>query len=119
MTGRQLWVAVRDGDAGKFSTLLSTPDVQSFINYQDVYGHTPLHEAVLLGCETVTKQLLIARCNVNLQDKLGFVLSIFRTNLGLSSALSIFRTNLEVWNCLEKVGIVLKMSVVQILNQLH
>ena len=35
MTGEQLWDAARDGDAEKVSTLLSTQDAQSFINYQD------------------------------------------------------------------------------------
>ena len=37
MTGQQLWGAVRDGDAAKVSTLLSTQGAQSFINYQDAH----------------------------------------------------------------------------------
>ena len=49
MTGQQLWEAARDGDAAKVSTLLSTQDAQSFINYQDVLGVTPLHGAVFEG----------------------------------------------------------------------
>jgi hypothetical protein len=42
MTGQQLLGAVRDGDAAKVSTLLSTQGAQSFINYQDERGFTPL-----------------------------------------------------------------------------
>ncbi len=42
MTGKQVCAAVRDGDAAKVSTLLSTQGAQSFINYQDEHGATPL-----------------------------------------------------------------------------
>ena len=49
MTGQQLFEAARDGDAAKFSTLLSTPGAQSFINYQDAHGNTPLHFATASG----------------------------------------------------------------------
>ena len=36
----------------------------------------PLYFAAQEGHETVTKHLLAARCNVNLQDKLGFTGSL-------------------------------------------
>jgi ankyrin repeat protein len=66
MTGQQLCEAARDGDAAKVSTLLSTQGAQSFINYQEVDGGTALHAAAFGGHVAVTKQLLAARCNVDL-----------------------------------------------------
>jgi hypothetical protein len=53
MTGQQIYAAAGDGDAAKVSTLLSTQGAQSFINYQDAHGATPLVSA--------------ARCNLDLQ----------------------------------------------------
>ena len=49
MTGTQLWDAARDGDAAKVSTLLSTQGAQSFINYQDEDGVTPLFYSTYNG----------------------------------------------------------------------
>ncbi len=71
MTGQQLAKAAYDGDAAKVSTLLSTPGAQSFINYQDAHGSTPLHAAAENGHATVTEKLIAARCNVDLQNKAG------------------------------------------------
>ena len=71
MTGEQLRQAVRRGDAAKVSTLLSTQGAQSFINYQDEAGNTPLHYATGFGHAAVTKQLIAARCNVHLQEDDG------------------------------------------------
>jgi ankyrin repeat protein len=71
MTGQQLCEAARDGDAAKVSTLLSTEGALSFINYQDVDGGTPLSIAADKGHASVTKQLIEARCNVDLQDARG------------------------------------------------
>ena len=71
MTGQKLWNAAGDGDAEKVHTLLSTQGAQSFINYQDSHGCTPLHIASAKGQKAVTKQLIAARCNVDLQDKYG------------------------------------------------
>ena len=65
--GQQLCEAALIGDAAKVGTLLSTPGAQSFINYQDVHGVTPLFVAAANGHETVTEQLIEARCNVDLQ----------------------------------------------------
>jgi ankyrin repeat protein len=45
--------------------------VQSFINYQDAHGYSPIHLAVLKGNPTVPKQLITARCNVDPQKKGG------------------------------------------------
>ena len=52
-------------------TLLSAPGSQSFINYQDAQGHTPLHYSTNFGHEAVSKRLIAACCNVDLQTKLG------------------------------------------------
>ncbi len=71
MSGQQLWNAACDGDAAKVSTLLSTQGAQSFINYQDADGYTPLVFAAGNGHEAVTKQLLAARCHVHLQANDG------------------------------------------------
>jgi ankyrin repeat protein len=74
LKGGQLWNAARDGDAAKVQkvrTLLSTHGAQSFINYQDTHGYTPLFLTAAFGHETVTKELLAARCNVDLQAKVG------------------------------------------------
>ncbi len=67
--GQQLLEAACDGDAAKVGTLLSTQGAQSFINYQDAYGTTPLHAAAHHGHAAVTTQLIAARCSVDLQDK--------------------------------------------------
>ncbi len=72
MLGQQLCMAADAGDAAKASTLLSTQDAQSFINYQDAHGATPMFLAAVKGHAAVTEQLLKARCNVDLQDKNGF-----------------------------------------------
>ena len=71
-TGQQLCEAAGDGDAAKVSTLLSTQGAQSFINYQEAHGYTPLHIAAVNGHAAVTEQLIAARCNVNLQAENGW-----------------------------------------------
>ena len=72
MTVEQLCEAARDGDAAKVGTLLSTQGAQSVITYQDANGNTPLHFAALHGHEAVTKQLIAARCIVDLEAEDGF-----------------------------------------------
>ena len=71
MTGKQLLEAAHGGNVAQVGELLSTQGAQSFINYQDEQGATPLHLVVYAGHDTVTKQLLAARCNVDLQMKNG------------------------------------------------
>jgi len=58
-------------DAATVTALLSTPGAQSFINYQNALGFTPLHEAVQYGCLAFTGQLIEARSIVNIQTKDG------------------------------------------------
>ena len=69
--GPQLWGAALDGDSVKVRTLMSTQGSQSFINYQEEYGCTPIHIETIKGHETVMEKLLAVRCNVNLQDQNG------------------------------------------------
>ena len=71
MTGKQLCEAVRNDNTAKVSMLLCTHIAQSFINYQDAHGATPLYIAAAQGHAFVTKQLLAAHCNVDLQDNNG------------------------------------------------
>jgi ankyrin repeat protein len=71
MTGQQLWQAALHGDAAAVSTLLSTRGAKSFINYQGTAWFTPLLLAAQNGHETVTKQLIAARCDVHLQTRGG------------------------------------------------
>ena len=104
MTGKDLCETTRDGDTAKVSTLLSTQDAQSFINYQDAHGITSLHEVVVNGHAAVTEKLIVSRSNVDLHRRndntpvhdatvQGFetvtkrslllvVVSIFRTRMG-------------------------------------
>jgi hypothetical protein len=75
--GTQLLNAARDGDAVTVTALLYMPGAHSFINYQDEHGFTPLHEATGgdehgKGHAAVTKLLISARCNVDLQEVTGF-----------------------------------------------
>ncbi len=53
MTGGQFWNTARDG-ASKV-----TQSAQSFINYQDVNGDTPLMYVTQKGGATVTKQIIL------------------------------------------------------------
>ena len=97
MTGQQLCEAARDGDAAKVSTLLSTQGAQSFINYQKVDGGTALHAAAFGGHATVTKQLIAARCNVDLQMENGRTpLHAAAGNLAVSKQLIAARCNVDL-----------------------
>ena len=74
MSGEELREGVLAGDEARVSTLLSTQGAQSFINYQDADGLTPLHLAAGKGNAAVTKQLIEARCNLDLQTLHGTAL---------------------------------------------
>jgi ankyrin repeat protein len=70
--GEQLFNAARDNDTATVRGLLSVPDAQTFINYQDARElATPLHAAALNGNAAVLRQLIDARCSVDLQTKGG------------------------------------------------
>ena len=84
MTGQQLWAAARHGHAAKVRTLLSTQGAQSFINYQDPNGTTPLHLAADRGHEAVAQELIAARCSVDLiRTRLGSRRSTARPVAGM------------------------------------
>ncbi len=55
MTRQQLWESALIGDTSKVGTLMSTQDTQSFINYQNAQGITPLCIAALKGHAAVTE----------------------------------------------------------------
>ena len=63
------------GDASKVQTFLSVSNVQTFINYQDTDGHTPLFKAAKKGHAAVVDQLIAARCNLNLVSTVKHLLS--------------------------------------------
>jgi ankyrin repeat protein len=71
MQGKLLYCAARHGDTAVVTTLLCSAHVQSFINTQDKDGCTPLYAAAANRHEEVTKKLIDARCNVDLQDNVG------------------------------------------------
>ena len=71
MLGNKLLEASKSDDCVKVSTLLSSPDAQSFINYQNHNGCTPLHAATANDHLNVTKVLIEARCNVNANSRIG------------------------------------------------
>jgi hypothetical protein len=72
-TRAQFFEAVLRDDAATVSSMLSAPDSQSFINYQDAVneGETPLQAAAGLGHSGVTELLIAARCNVDLHLSSG------------------------------------------------
>ena len=70
-SGKQLLNAVDRGDTSTFSTLVSGPGAQSFINYQDEHGLTPLSVAAKTGRAAVAELLISSRCNIDFQDFSG------------------------------------------------
>ena len=71
MKGEQLCRVAIQGDTVTVRRLLSTPDAQSFINYQDTQGLTPLHYSADFGHDAVTKPLIAGHSQVYLQDEKG------------------------------------------------
>ena len=64
--GPKLLMAARDGDASRVQTLLSAPDVQSYINYTDKDGRTSLLYAAFKGHAPIVEKLIAAGCNIDL-----------------------------------------------------
>ena len=64
--GLELFQAACSGDAYKAATLLSASSVQSYINYTDVDGRTPLFKAASQGDDLIVAQLIAAHSNVDL-----------------------------------------------------
>ena len=64
----EFFLAARDGDTVSVNKMLSTAGAQSLINYKNALGTTALMFAAGKGHECVTKQLLEARCNVDLHE---------------------------------------------------
>ena len=85
MAGQQLGKTTHDDNTAKISTLMSTQGAQSFINYQDAHGRTPLHFSTLQGHATVTEHLIVVPCNVNLQVKIVRCAVDLQSNNGATS----------------------------------
>ncbi len=68
-TAPTFFLAARDGDTVR--KILSTAGAQSWIDYQDALRDTPIIVAAAMGHEAVTKQLIEAHCNVDLQMEDG------------------------------------------------
>jgi ankyrin repeat protein len=65
------FLALRDGDTVTVRKMLSTADTQSWIDYQSDLGYTPLYIAALLNQPSITEQLIVARCNIDLHREDG------------------------------------------------
>jgi len=89
-------------------TLLSTQYAHFFINYQDADGATPLLYAAENGHESVTKQLLAASCNVDLQDKNGRTAMQVAEVEGHAGIATLIRTTSRRRRCVVINGLVAK-----------
>jgi ankyrin repeat protein len=69
--GNDLIEASRAGDCAKVETLLASQGVESFINYQNEDGFTPLHCSTTNDQLSVTKLLIEPHCNVNVTSRFG------------------------------------------------
>jgi hypothetical protein len=69
--GHQLYDAALDDKTKKVKTLLTKPNTQSFINWQDQTGATPIYAAAEEGHTGVVKELIAARCDINRSRKDG------------------------------------------------
>lgn len=69
--GNELIEASKAGDYAKVATLLSSQDVESFINYQNEDGFTTVNYSTVNDQLAVTKLLIEVRCNVNVTSRFG------------------------------------------------
>ncbi len=65
------FLALRHGDTVTVRKMLSTADAQSWIDYQSDLGYTPLYIATLLNHASITEQLIVVRCNIDLHREDG------------------------------------------------
>jgi ankyrin repeat protein len=63
--GHQLYDAALDDKTRNVRTLLSKPNAQSFINWQDQTGATPIFAAAEEEHPEVVKEMIAARCDIN------------------------------------------------------
>ena len=82
------FLALRDGDTVTVRKMLSTADAQSWIDYQSDLGYTPLYIAALLNQPSITEQLIVARCNIDLhrEDRATPQIERHRSILELNSS---------------------------------
>jgi ankyrin repeat protein len=65
------FLALCHGDTVTVRKMFSTAGAQSWIDYQSDLGYTPLYIAVLMNHESITEQLIVAHCNIDLHREDG------------------------------------------------
>jgi ankyrin repeat protein len=65
------FLALRHGDTVTVRNMLSTAGAQSWIDWQSDLGYTPLYIAALLNQPSITEQLIVARCHIDLHREDG------------------------------------------------
>ena len=65
------FLALRHGDTVTVRNMLSTAGAQSWIDWQSDLGYTPLYIAALLNQPSITEQLIVFRCNIDLHREDG------------------------------------------------
>ena len=75
--GSDLFETACINDTTMVQTLLSVSDAQSYINYTDVHGRTPIFQAASKGHTFIVSQLIVARSNVHLVKTADVVTPLF------------------------------------------
>ena len=75
--GSALFETACINDTTMVQTLLSVSDAQSYINYTDVHGRTPIFQAASKGHTFIVSQLITARSNVHLATTVDAVTPLF------------------------------------------
>jgi ankyrin repeat protein len=65
------FLALRHDDTVTVRNMLSTAGAQSWIDYQSDLGYTSLYIAALLNHASITEQLIVVRCNIDLHREDG------------------------------------------------
>ena len=65
------FLTLHHGDTVTVRKMLSTAGAQSWIDYQSDLGYTPLYIPALLNQPSITEQLIVARCNIDLHREDG------------------------------------------------
>jgi hypothetical protein len=65
------FLALRHGDTVTVRKMLSTAGAQSWIDYLSDLGYTPLYITALLNYASITEQLIVAHCNIDLHREDG------------------------------------------------
>jgi len=96
--GRELWDAAEAGDSDKAIKLIQASATVDYINEDQKYSRTPLHEATRHGYLAVAKALIKARANLEAKDTYGATPlngPAFSGDLAMVKVLVEARANLE------------------------